>query len=399
MAFKPVGIDENSLFPDRVETRLSTTIDGKVATGVLPKLNKTDAAATYAPIGLLPSVPAYGVTPANLSKFRAKLSATRVGIGPMKVLCVGDSTTLGFGGGGSYQWAFPARLKALLNTYLAPTVDGLSIPPNVANDTRWATGAGWALSGSVGWGGVSSYLAATSATGNLTYTPGVNVDSFDVYFFTSANNGTFGASINGGAVTNTSTAAASGVSKMTITATASAANVLTITPPTGGSVYILGVDAYLSTAKNIRVGNAGVSGSTSTGWVNGGGFSPMNAIKSYAPDLTILMLGINDATAPLSTASHTLYIEQIIDAAKVSGDVLVLSVVPSSDSRAAQEALYRDADKASAVAKGAGFIDIYARFNTHAAASALGFMSDAAHPNNLGYGDIAGAVFSTLSAV
>ena len=29
--FKPVGIDENSLFPDRVETRLSTTIDGAVA--------------------------------------------------------------------------------------------------------------------------------------------------------------------------------------------------------------------------------------------------------------------------------------------------------------------------------------------------------------------------------
>ena len=28
--FKPVGIDENSLFPDRVETRLSTTIDGKL---------------------------------------------------------------------------------------------------------------------------------------------------------------------------------------------------------------------------------------------------------------------------------------------------------------------------------------------------------------------------------
>ena len=46
--FKPVGIDENSLFPDRVETRLSTTIDGKLV---------ADRARELAAIGASSRVP------------------------------------------------------------------------------------------------------------------------------------------------------------------------------------------------------------------------------------------------------------------------------------------------------------------------------------------------------
>jgi len=64
MPFKPVGIDENSRFPDRVQEQLSTTIDGKIAAipesgAIAGSHTITDATIAKAPRATLQVIPTY----------------------------------------------------------------------------------------------------------------------------------------------------------------------------------------------------------------------------------------------------------------------------------------------------------------------------------------------------
>lgn len=364
----------------------------------------------------------------NFRKTAAALARVRNGDGDMRLLCAGDSTTAGAKAStaATYvgQKAYPRRLAELLNTYMVPAAPGLAAPRGTSSaitaDTRWTAGAGWAMNGWTnaycGFGGKGANFRGTGVTGGaLTFQePGVLADTFDVYYRrapSSGTAGTFSVQATGGSVVNGDAAAVGGaprLDKVTVTAgSAAPTNVVTILGLTAAkNVEITHIVPRLSTKAQVLVGNAGISGSTTTDWVTyssnniANDFGGLGAIKSYAPDLTILDLGINDANALASpVADYISRLQQIVAAAQVSGDVIIKTMMPTAASVAPTTAAL-EAEYAAAV-KGLGVpvIDYFSRTapgNDYLAGGMLN--GDGIHGTDFGYLDVASTVFEALRA-
>lgn len=400
--------------------RLSVTeLSNTITTAVAPKLNTTDAATTYATRTDLNFLAASGsavfnVSPATTSKYRQALGKVTVGTGSAKILIAGDSTTWGVGSNGApYQasrTSYPKYLSTILNAgYGVPCKltggSPVSGTTPVADDARWSLGTGWIRSGA-GLAGSCAYNSNAAVT-PLTYTPDNvgQVDTFDVYY---GRHGSFGASslTVPGWTTGATLAAGAGVGKATITGPAAANPTLTITPSSTSPVYILYIDSYNSADRQIRVLQAGVPSSQSNNWAQTINANSLETIGALAPDLTVFMIGINDSrfsSGPVSVASYVASVTAVVNRAKLSGDVILMSVVPSNPNSttysAAQESLYRDATRQLAIDTGCGYIDIWGRFVSFAVANAAGWMNDDVHPKEFGYADIARAVFSALRTI
>lgn len=354
-------------------------------------LSKTEAAASYAPMRLT-------LNPASFPKLRAAMARVRAGTGDAKILSVGDSTTSGIGsdgtaGGGSNS--YPYRIAAQLNSYI-PTAKGLGIPPSILAgnpDTRWTAGSGWSLL-TLGWGEGSDYQGAANAAGSLVYAdPGVTADRFDVYYATNSGLGTITAVATGGSTVTQSTSAAGGVGKVTLSAaTAATTNTVTLTNVSGAAVHILGVEPWHSTIKRVRVGNAGVGSSTTAKWVQSEAtFGGPGAIRAYAPDLTILSLGINDATNAVAVATFMANMQLLINAAKISGDILIMSPFPSASGALANQITWEPQYGAALKAGTEPYLDLFQRFGVPGSNTTfnLNMMNDQVHPNAMGYADLA----------
>ncbi|QIN93619.1 hydrolase [Gordonia phage DumpsterDude] len=364
----------------------------------------------------------------NFRKTAAALARVRNGDGDMRLLCAGDSTTAGAKAStaATYvgQKAYPRRLAELLNTYMVPAAPGLAAPRGTSSaitaDTRWTAGAGWAMNGWTnaycGFGGKGANFRGTGVTGGaLTFQePGVLADTFDVYYRrapSSGTAGTFSVQATGGSVVNGDAAAVGGaprLDKVTVTAgSAATTNVVTILGLTAAkNVEITHIVPRLSTMSQVLVGNAGISGSTTTDWVTyssnstANDFGGLGAIKSYAPDLTILDLGINDANALVSPAAdYVSRLQQIIAAAKVSGDVILKTMMPTAASVAPATAALEAEYVAAVKGLGVPVIDYYSRTapgNDYLAGGMLN--ADGIHGTDFGYLDVASVVFEALRA-
>lgn len=372
-------------------TRLTLTdlIDAAVVPALADKMD----------VGTLTDIPAYGILPARYLNTRKAFAGALAGTRAGKILCVGDSTTWGrlSGTTGNPSDGYPHWLEKLLGG-----VPGLAIPPaNVPlTDPRWVAGTGWSIA-PFGFANGAAYLASAGAVGALTFTPGVLCDTFDVYWLGGPSNGTVQASVGGATATAVvTTNATPGWYKTTVTAPGLAVgHTLTFQTVTTNPVYIAGVSAYDSTTPGLRIGNAGVSGTTSALWADATARSSLNGIRAVAPDLTIVMLGINDAGASVSVATWEANITAIVQAAQESGDVLLMSVVPSqSGVKAPIELTYQQALGELADSLDCGWVDIWTLFGgSYATANALGYMADSDHPTPLGYAVIARAVGEALS--
>lgn len=118
------------------------------------------------------------------------------------------------------------------------------------------------------------------------------------------------------------------------------------------------------------------------------------------------MLGINDSKGPRTVAQFNADLTTIVNAAKTSGDVVLLSVVPSKATGTvrspdyAVEAQYRDAAKQLASSLSCGYVEIYNRFESFTVSDAAGYYNtDGIHPTTFGYADVAGAVLGALKTL
>jgi lysophospholipase L1-like esterase len=346
-------------------------------------------------------------TPGILAHYRAAVARVRNGTGNARILCVGDSTTAGYGDSTAATIpatnSYPARLGALLNSYVAPAATGLGVPHSVAGtgvDQRWTYGTGWADNGVWGWANSCS-IHASSPAGSLVYTAGVNADRYDVYYIQATGLGSLTITATGGTPVAQPTAGTSSVQKVTVAA-AAASTSNTVTFAATGSVYVLGVEPYLSTKSQVLVGNAGAAGCRSVDWNsgNGPGFDSLSCITAYAPDLTIISLGINDAGASIAPATFSTNLQALITAAQASGDVLLMTFPPSSGSPyATVEPTYIPVYKTLAPNSGCALIDLNGRWVSWASANSLGMVYDTIHPNDIGYWDVADLVFTRLQTV
>lgn len=350
----------------------------------------------------VPSV-AFNLNAATTRKWRNAMSKVRVATGSAKLFCCGDSTTFGSPNGPASS--YPAQLTGLLNSYHVPAVQGLAIPPSAIPaagspaDARWVANTGWIRNNGQGMADGASWRAPSGISTTLTYTPGITCDSFDIYYLMiNGSSGSIAAQGTGGSVVNFSAvgSGAGSIGKTTVTCPSGSSNVLTMTPSIG-DVYIVGVEAYLSTQSAVRVANGGVSSSATGTWKNDTGWHSLPIIRKYQPDMSIIMLGINDAAVPVSVATWTANMQAIISACQASGDVMLMSVVPSfTTGYAPYEVQYQAAAQQLALINGCSLIDIYGRFGSWALANAAGWMYDDKHPQPQGYSDIAAAVLAAL---
>ncbi len=346
-----------------------------------------DLKATYAAHG--GGVPhTAGFTPAKLGRWRKALARVRKGEADAKILCIGDSTVQGLSDLASAVGnAWPANLARLLDSTATPAAIGLATPYGAGStDSRWTPGTGWPNSRNFGFA-LGAWQAVAPA-GSLVYGDSrVTADRFDVYYMTNTVFGSIGVTATGGTTTNINTATAPGVSKVTVAAASAATtNTVTITA-TGNQVFIVGIEPWLSTTDKVRVGNAGVVSSSTATWVAGAPFGGLESIRAYAPDLAIVCLGINDAFDNVSTANYTSRLQQIIDAVDDTGDVILMTMAPSSGAPyTTYEPLYVDAMRDLDYPR----IDVWDRAaGAYSTLNNLGMMHDDRHPSSLGLWDIA----------
>lgn len=366
----------------------------------------------------------YNFQSANFLKWRKALVDVRNGTADAKLLCVGDSTTAGIRSSTSatvpQNKSYPAQLAALMNAYLVPTTRGLAIPKSSSTaqvaDTRWSATGTFALgpfgSGSqVGWGNKSTYWYSTSSTAVLTFADGVNANTYDVYYV-DAGGAAFTIQATGGSSVPVTVGGTLLPKKATCVAgSAGTSNTVTITSGTGGNgrVFIIAVEPSLSTTKQARVGNVGASGADTVGWVSypfnvtSNTYGSLDCIKAYAPHLTIIDLGINDALVGTSQSTYAANLALITAAAQVSGDVIFKTMLPSSPaetptSRIPMETAYVNGIKNL----GLPVIDVFNRIGSYTTYSAAGFMfggTDYVHGNDYSYGDEAAMVLTALQSI
>lgn len=371
-------------------SQLST---GTVADARLPqRLQDAALNATYV------QVPT--ATAQSLPTWARKRVLSQLNQSPVRILCVGDSTTAGAYSdsyttaiGSTNQGApnsYPAQLAKRLTAAGIPAEHSFVLPGHAGNDdARWPVGT-WSYAG-LGAGGNGAVTSATAGQAT-TITPGIVADRYIVYFFGDPGTGTITAQATGGTAVTINTAKPSGgtyPSAIVSAAAASAANTITLTNA-AGTVFAYGVEAYDSANPNkVRILGAGVGGSRATDWQNGSAPGAINFIKGLAPDLSIISLGVNDGAVPNSTATVTAAIDAIAAAAAVSGDVLLMSAVPHGNASVLDD--YNAAYKAS----GRAYVDLQKRWG-HAGQTLQFLTVDNTHPNAIGYGDMATAAAQVL---
>ena len=360
----------------------------------------------------------YKTTPGNLlsgqyfPNWRNGLRQQKQGTRRTKLLLIGDSTTYGSGSTGANppspgSTSWPSQFAALYNP-VTPCSIGLSAPWG-ATDTRWAI-AGW-VTGAAAYGFASlGWIAGAPGVADATFTPAVSCDTFDIYYVQAGGLGSFSAAIDAAANTGVvrSTNGAAGVAKYTVAGAVGGGHVLHIGNVTLNSVAIVAVEAYNSVTPVVSVGNVGIPGTSAYQWSdNGGAVAPVGSLatlKAYAPDLTIVSLGgINDANLSVSLSNYQLAINTIVPAAQVSGDVLLVSAVPSRlaapGNVTGYEALCATFLSTYSQNNNVGFLDLYNRNYPPAKFDGFGWYNDNFHYTTIGYADYAQAIYETILAI
>lgn len=352
----------------------------------------------------------------SMPLWTAARSAVAAGTRNAKILCIGDSITVGYGAGGfvhagAEPLAYPAQLAGLLAAYNGSRQSafgdhaGTSSASLVGFDSRLSIGAGWepySLTPSIG---ASMLRNITNTTDAVNFTPSIPVDTFEIYTAGGSDGDGTSIAFDGGAPVTTAFGVVSGAyTKTTVSAGSLGSHTVNLKRVVagGGGAFVDGIVAYNSAVKEVSVYNGGWSGSASVHWNDATApYRPLSALATIAPDLTIICLGRNDCLADIPPAVFAANMQAIITAAKAVGDVLLVTPPPCDPitlpaaSLADQEAIV-DAIRALGATNGCNVVDVSARWQSYAVSQPLGRYSDTVHPSAVGYLDIARLIFSYL---
>lgn len=248
--------------------------------------------------------------------------------------------------------------------------------------------------------GSHCWYAGTAVSNPMYVEPGYAWDHIDVYYATVSGGGTF-------TVAGHSIATAGGAGLAGDTANVSGASVdnVTISAPTGGAVYMIGPEFVPDAGDEVMVviDNWAQSGATTYDWDTG--LHSLAMVSYRAPELTIIMLGTNDALTSSETASsYIARIEQITEICQASGDVLLVSPVPvnpaytapggASGSLTRQQG-YRDELIAYAAANNIAYLDLFGRFGQYRSGD---WYRDSVHQSDAANHDIARTIAAVITA-
>lgn len=298
-----------------------------------------------------------------------------------KLLCVGNSKTMGAGTGtadglGTFSaGAAPLAWPKILADKLAAAgisvirqstcgMHGLSTMAQIkAYDVRVGGLTSWVV-GDLSLGG-RLIQSATPNVDTYSFAPEVAVDKVDVYYETGAARGIF--TVKDGAATVATidcSVGGTGFAKTTVSLSSLAAGKtinINRTATNALAVHIGLIVAYDSTTPSIKLINAGWYGSKGSDWTSVvNPWSASNAIDVVDPDLTIIALCANGLGNSVAAATEGPLIQVAIDKAKLSGDVVLVNEATGQRPTwgTAQTQLdYHDMVRALAVTNNAPFVD------------------------------------------
>lgn len=352
---------------------------------------------------------------AQLPLFHTALKATIAGSRNSRILCVGDSTTVGFGAAGnSYVNAKPNSYPDVLATNLTSTT-GINaqevsffgdnaVTSALTNyplyDTRLTiNGASWSQSGNTT---IANFpWRNLTGTDTMSFTPTQQIDTCELYTFVGSGFGTITVDFDGGPVlltANTNNGGSTNFSRLLTSGGTLGIHTINIKRSTGGAIIYNGVDCYNSAVKRISIFNAGWAG-VKAGTLAGvspsvnNPYSYQNAIPLFTPDLTLLCVGINDWAVPTSISSYTSSMQILINQAKITGDVIIVTPVFSSTSIISQNTQNTFITAMAGLAATNGIpifytANISSNWVSYTAANSAGLMYDTVHPNQTGYSQI-----------
>lgn len=361
-------------------------------------------------------IPSLNRASRRLSRFRLALAKTASGQANTSILALGDSTV--FGAGSTNQLAepnlnvwrqsFPQQLAiALTDAGILSTCNGITTanPDNSWNlqtsDGRLSFGSSWGLlhgTPSIGGG----LIQAQSAGGNLVYTPATQCDTYRVWYVQNTSLGTMGLAVGTGAVTNKSTSGQTGFKSVTVSGALGQQLILSWV---SGLVFVGAIEGWDSTKKVVTITNGGWPGGklADISQATPGSFGPLPAAITFAPDLYIVDIGINDWGNGTPLATFKANLTPFLAALQAQADVLIASPAPSSVSGTgisdATQQGFVSVMRAAAVSLGIPFVDVWNRWGDWNGNQAMygpgttGFI----HPNMIGYADYAGAIARVLA--
>lgn len=336
-------------------------------------------------------------------KWGAAAGKAKNGTRNARIMMIGDSTMAGAGSTGSpgfnangiakTPFAYLAsELNKRYTTASAHAWFGSGAMGTIANqavfDPRLVFGAGWQYNAFDGGGLGFQCVQNSSDTSQIQFTPTANVDTFVIWYIRNAGFGTLSWAINAGGATNVSTAGAAGVIGLVVPAGSLAANTLKVAR-VSGDVFVLGMEAYDSTTKQIQIMSGAISGATTSSFVQTSQpWSVLNQLVTTAPDLTIIQLQTNDCINNVDLTTYTNNLTSIYNYAITTGDVVFVSGYPSQITYNAYTTLanqqrYRDAMQTLASSLDCTFIDIWQycqSYETMQAVSGAGMYADSLHP-------------------
>lgn len=355
----------------------------------------------------------------KLGKWRAALAKTKqnyTGYNGAKLLLLGHSHIVGSGASNSSGYNSNGRLKNLATSLQRMFAQGLN-PANANSiigfgntstypsfDTRivvnnWAVST---LNNSIG-----GSLRSTTDGATIAFTPSNNVTTFELWYPISASQGQFNYNIDGGANTLVDAANATpSLGKITanVSAGAHTLNIIKVGTTACNIKALLAYNTSLTTGYNdeIQIIQAGHSGAKAADFaVSTNPWDGINEILAVAPDLTYIQISINDWVNATNVAAFKASVQLLIDAAKVTGDVILSTDCPSSTASTSTvvQMQYVNAIYELAVTNNTLVLDLYARLSSYDEANALGIMVDTLHGNSLYFGDHVRALYNLITTV
>jgi hypothetical protein len=350
----------------------------------------------------------------SLRRIQAAIAGVAAGQTPTsraKIAWVGHSEVAGFGGTPGVNDA-PVTLRKLLAARY-PMGTGLVTAYNnnggtgTPTDARWAFDAGWVYAGgSYGFGNIQLHRRSTATGNNATFTSDILSTNVDIWTFGNTTALTYTVRDNTGATISTGTITPNAATATLVQALTGLVNAKTVvvTSTAAGAAFILGVNVRPASA--VEVSGFGFWGAEASDFIPAQWFNPYQDVISYAPNLAIVQLDVNEAVHAKTTTALQTNLSTIVAGLQAAGSdvALVASCQPtgvptggSTALTAAAWSTFRNAVYNVADTYKTPLIDITDRFGPYATANANGMMYDVNHPNGAGYTDTALAVFHALN--
>lgn len=357
--------------------------------------------------------------PPQLPILKAAIAQQKAGIANVRMLFLGNSTAMGFGGAangidnGAFPWSYPSQLAPLISGTSTQSRVGTNAQSSDSYDTRIVRGAGWVLPSGLPALGATFFKAPSGITTSLSFTPTIQTDTLDIFYIINPGGGTFKVDVGGASLGTTPTSATAAYGKVTYTAP-KGANTWNITPTTAGDIYIGIVNAHDSTGpKTIDILNAGWSGALINNFVSDttSPWGPLLSLPSIGTAYIGIDLTVNDAIAQTPIPTFSSKHQTLITASKSAGaDVMLISGDQPNPTSAPTYAAYVAAYDALAASNGIYHLNVSKILGGYSTFLANNWLSDTVvHPNGNqgpvvpnggkgGYGAIAGLVRQALAS-